>query len=1409
MKKLFTFLTMLILCIGSMWAETNYFLTQKTEVTSITSGKYYVIDGRDQVGSKLHFLFDNGSKVTSNDPQSLPGNGVDLGKFVWKIEGNSTDGWTLQNLATGKYMSLGSSNGSQISSSSTPQTNGIYFAELTESETQVTYATILNSNGQAIDMGAYGSNPTTWQGSSTPGGSRRLKIYEVDVVKITDDACYTLDFVSYDETKTWGLKAGTTEQAPVANGTGDVFVAHSYINAAGNKRWIFVNNSNGTYLAYHGQANTAFDISNAINEWNIDILTSGTYVDASANLAGKLSITNDKRYTNNASQGCYLVKETNGAYDNASAPIYKLHNGNYFTAAIRFTATGDAVSSAATLAIAKFEALYEVKNYLPSAGNITALFADPSSIESNINAAATAEAAATIATNFMKSPEGKKFYAVASAATGQYMNIGPSAVSATSTTLTPEGVMELEYAGNGKYYLKGVRLEKYAGAPGNPPSTYSAKGDATAFYVGNYENATDNKVYFAKTKTNSTGEALHYNNTYTTYVTNWTYSAGASQWNITAVSDAEYTELCNNYCDVTFNAIMAASGEVKATATTIDVARGSTLAMPSAIARDYCTVTFYSDAACTSAITTVPDAATATVYALVTYTPPFTLSASYETATWYYATLRGSKYIRANENAKDDSGRYTTNTTNEKTDVYKWAFVGTSPYDLTIMNRGAGSGKYLYAESTTVPTMKAGVTPASDSKARWIATPNTTGKFALRNESGATLYINDAGGKGNLGFWNSTNGTSDPGSNWVITEVPTVDVTYEFVVGESTVNTIIVEDVPEYSEVAVPATLTNGYTTFAYDFENSGTIGGENSTVTVTGTLKDRLVKVGDLNNTKKYKITCARGSLSTYDDNGTVYLASPTKTSLGIEGKEFAIINHSGNNYLYSVSDAKFVTYSDNKHAPLTTKPATTDAITFGETTSAVYTIKFNNDNNKFLNSSNSYTYGIAINDWGSYTTDYDDGNQYIIEEIGDFDPTSATGTITYNNIINDLKNVRWGLDSEGNRRKLNYYNFIGEYDGYAGNELSIITSLESAGYSAENLLVVQGMNSLNTSYALNRPTAGKFYRIQGYGGVNSSGNYLANGGGVNNSKFTMSNDATDATTIFYYDGTKLTNLGSGMCNGMNKNKWSWVTGTNASVVTFQDGLTNGGYAIQSADDNAGTNGAYFYDASSTADRGGNMTITTSTDNRYTHWYLTEITSLPVAFDANALGYATFNSPVAVKLPTDVEAYVCQINGNTIKLYKADQIKDGDNWVLPANTPVLLYNTDMDNKTTKELTITSTEEAYTNNGFYGTIVAESPNTADYIYYALRRKTGEETVGFYKRATQSSTLRGFRAWITAENSGSAREFTILFDGDSDPTGIVEAMGLEDDNVEIYDINGRKLSSYQKGINIVNGKKVFK
>ena len=192
--------------------------------------------------------------------------------------------------------------------------------------------------------------------------------------------------------------------------------------------------------------------------------------------------------------------------------------------------------------------------------------------------------------------------------------------------------------------------------------------------------------------------------------------------------------------------------------------------LPSEYQRPYCTYSVTS--------TTIVAGNNEVPVTLTAYNPPFTVSSDFASATWYYATLRG-KQLRADESAKDGSGRYQTNTTNERTDVYKWAFVG-NPYNLSIMNKGAGDSKVLYAGD--VPVMQA-ATPASDNKARWIVSANGDG-FSVRSESGANLYINDASNGGNLGYWNSSWGATDAGSCWVVTEVP---------VGEDEFNAIIAE----------------------------------------------------------------------------------------------------------------------------------------------------------------------------------------------------------------------------------------------------------------------------------------------------------------------------------------------------------------------------------------------------------------------------------------------------------------------------------------------------------------------------------------------------------------------------------------------------------------------------------------
>ncbi len=790
-----------------------------------------------------------------------------------------------------------------------------------------------------------------------------------------------------------------------------------------------------------------------------------------------------------------------------------------------------------------------------------------------------------------------------------------------------------------------------------------------------------------------------------------------------------------------------------------------------------------------------------TVPVTVTYNLPFTTSTSFEDATWYYATLRG-KCLRADDSHKDGSGRYATNSTNERTDAYKWAFFGNPYTNIYVMNKNQGDGKYMAKETQIV--FKTISDPTTDNSALWAVTSNSNGGFTLRNiEGGANWYVNDAGSGGNLGFWNSGAGKNDAGSNWVVEEVPTeVTVTYDLYVGGGKVNTVNAI-APANSEVDIPASLIAGYSTLAYNITYTGTIGNDDCTIEVTATLKDGIVQPAELSNSKTYRLVCARGGLSTYydEEESGSFLASPVKTDLGISAKEFAIINFESKYYLYSVSDEKFVTYQAETIAPLADiVTGTTDQIAFEEVSSAVYAIKFDNSASKYLNCSNSiyYPYGIAINTWGGGASKWDDGNQYVIEQVGDFDATNVlaaldeffNGPTAFAAAIADLKAINWGLAE--NSGKPNYYNFIGAYAEEAGSEMDFIEALESVGYSKDNLTIARKI--LANGYALNVPAAG-FYRIKG----NTSGKYLAAGMASNN-KFNMTT-AVDASTIFYFDGTILTNFGSGMCNGMTSSTWAWTTGEAASIVTFQDGLTNGGYGIRSALA-ADANNANFYDNgdnSDSADRGGNVTMSSATAIRYRDWYLEEVTTLPVTI--GELGWATFCAPVAVAIPGGVYVYYIQSTEDLSDGY-AELTKITDE--IPAETGVILKA----DEGTYDFKISELGTSIDGNLLDGVVYAT--DFAASAIYTLQRQdvVGSKEVGLFPKA--AGTLVGFKAYLPSNVLTVAGVKGFIFNFDDLPTGIgsIDNGKQTLENAPIYNLAGQRISKLQRGVNVVNGKKVL-
>lgn len=391
--------------------------------------------------------------------------------------------------------------------------------------------------------------------------------------------------------------------------------------------------------------------------------------------------------------------------------------------------------------------------------------------------------------------------------------------------------------------------------------------------------------------------------------------------------------------------------------------------------------------------------------------------------------------------------------------------------------------------------------------------------------------------------------------------------------------------------------------------------------------------------------------------------------------------------------------------------------------------------------------------------------------------------------------------------------------HDGYSGNDQSnreyTIDNVAPGNYILRYISYAQSTSSEGNISVKITPVPG-FYRIKGY-----SNNYMTfNTVGSNASM----NGTLSINNIIYYSGDKnLIFFANGY--GMYNTHTVAPVGSTLNKYSILPGAQSGKYYVKSDASGIGT---YCYDNTSDGQKVDRNSDPVTSGSYQTDWTVEEVTSLPVTFKKKGLGYTTFFTPVALQIPAKTHAYVCQRNNETLTFYEITKIttKDGDNDVatIPANTAVLLYNEDAGTDGAPDLTtvsfkVTSCKDEggndiqINNNSLDGTLAAETMTTfrvvdeENYDIYSLRTSNSGKKVGFFKKT--EGDCAGFKSWLRVEpTTGDARNFTIYFDGEEAPTGIVEALGLEHDNVEIYDLNGRKLSTYKKGINIVNGKKVM-
>ena len=316
----------------------------------------------------------------------------------------------------------------------------------------------------------------------------------------------------------------------------------------------------------------------------------------------------------------------------------------------------------------------------------------------------------------------------------------------------------------------------------------------------------------------------------------------------------------------------------------------------------------------------------------------------------------------------------------------------------------------------------------------------------------------------------------------------------------------------------------------------------------------------------------------------------------------------------------------------------------------------------------------------------------------------------------------------------------------------------------------MIDDITSYISELQLNMPKPGMFLRVQGA----KSLNYIAGDNSVSNGRAGMTAEK-DASSILYYtkDGELI-----GYQSGLGFiNTYSHATvGSTFEKHTFSASNygKKGAYTIQS--NYSGSK--VFYDGTTDVNRNS----AANSDN--CAWYLEEITELPVT--VTSAGYATLYAPVNLEVPASVTAYSMTASD----AYLVPEVLT----TIPANTGVVLEaGADTYNFAITEGTVSGTSDL---NGTVKTI-ASAETDGNYVF-----SIKNSAPGFYKFV--GSSLQGFKAYYQTDVE-MAKGFIIDFSGIEGVNSVISATNLKAG----YDIQGRRINKMQKGINILNGKKIIK
>lgn len=270
-------------------------------------------------------------------------------------------------------------------------------------------------------------------------------------------------------------------------------------------------------------------------------------------------------------------------------------------------------------------------------------------------------------------------------------------------------------------------------------------------------------------------------------------------------------------------------------------------------------------------------------------------------------------------------------------------------------------------------------------------------------------------------------------------------------------------------------------------------------------------------------------------------------------------------------------------------------------------------------------------------------------------------------------------------------------------------------------------------------------------------------------------------------------------------------MTYVDLTESTLDESVTS--ETLKTGDTNSNT--VYFLPSGTTSVTGDNIVV----DGQAANIVLEDCQPFgaPTEFTASSAFYSRTQG-VAGKWATICLPFSCDIpngitieeferfNGNSVIFKPVTSIEAGKPYLFKADDGVSEVIAQAENVTVLPVSEVEGKTAEFIGVLSQTITFDSDfRESGCTYYGINADANE-----FQRLGEKATCQPFRAYLKVKDTLSAKHsaYKVIHGGDDGTTGIIDAADGTDGSKTIYNVNGQRLNALQKGMNIINGKKVI-